>query len=140
MSEQQFYPGQPVLVRENARADYSGDFWTYSFFSFYAKENTNYPYKCLCDNWRYCIPYNDETSHLLGTADALTPPEPKFKFGDKVRVWDDNTSEKYNAIYVEYFPNENKQHCVLRKSYLALYSSWNHCELYDWSAEDEQKA
>lgn len=42
--------------------------WHIDFFSYY-DENSKYPYHCLRTNWKYCIPHNEETKHLLGTAD-----------------------------------------------------------------------
>lgn len=32
-------------------------------------ENTNFPYRCMTTSYQCCIPYNDETKHLLGTKD-----------------------------------------------------------------------
>ena len=52
-----------VLVRN---AYYSK--WSIDFFSYY-DGNSSYPYRCLRTNWTYCIPYNEETKHLLGTTD-----------------------------------------------------------------------
>ena len=54
-------PFDKVLVR-----DFSRDKWGVSFFSF-KKEDF---YVCINDcSWNQCIPYNEETSHLLGTTD-----------------------------------------------------------------------
>lgn len=54
-------PFDKVLVR-----DFSRDKWNISFFSF-KKEDL---YVCInhC-SWNQCIPYNEETEHLLGTTD-----------------------------------------------------------------------
>lgn len=54
-------PFDKVLVR-----DFSKDKWSISFFSFKKKDL----YVCInhC-SWNQCIPYNEETSHLLGTTD-----------------------------------------------------------------------
>jgi hypothetical protein len=54
-------PFDKVLVR-----DFSRDKWSISFFSF-KKEDL---YVCInhC-SWNQCIPYNEETAHLLGTTD-----------------------------------------------------------------------
>lgn len=56
----EFKPFDKVLVR-----DFSRDKWSISFFSFKKKDL----YVCINCNWNQCLPYNDETSHLLGTAD-----------------------------------------------------------------------
>ena len=54
-------PFDKVLVR-----DFSRDKWGVSFFSF-KKEDF---YVCINDcSWNQCIPYNEETAHLLGTTD-----------------------------------------------------------------------
>lgn len=29
----------------------------------------NYPYRCIGCSYEYCIPYNEDTKHLLGTTD-----------------------------------------------------------------------
>ena len=52
-------PFDKVLVR-----DFSKDKWSISFFSFKKKDL----YVCInhC-SWNQCIPYNEETKHLLGT-------------------------------------------------------------------------
>ena len=54
-------PFDKVLVR-----DYCDSNWTCSFFSFILS-NKKFPYICLSSGWKYCIPYNDETKHLVGT-------------------------------------------------------------------------
>lgn len=40
--------------------------WRIDFFSYY-DGNSSYPYRCLRTSWAYCIPYNEETKHLLNT-------------------------------------------------------------------------
>ena len=52
-----------VLVRDEC-----GDKWNIDFFS-YKHANVQYPYRCICNTYSYCIPYNDETKHLVGTTD-----------------------------------------------------------------------
>ena len=55
----EFKPFDKVLVR-----DFSRDKWGVSFFSF-KKEDF---YVCINDcSWNQCIPYNEDTKHLLGT-------------------------------------------------------------------------
>lgn len=50
-----------VLVRDNDTQK-----WTANFFSFFDKSNI-YPYSCVGHYTNQCIPYDDETKHLLGT-------------------------------------------------------------------------
>lgn len=57
---QKFNAGDEVLVRGSNTAE-----WCYAQYSHYSKndnEHIAYGY-----GWLYCIPYNDQTKHLLGT-------------------------------------------------------------------------
>lgn len=57
-----FYAGMPVLVRDGDCHE-----WRYVTFSHYRKDGTR-----LCAGgqyWFQCIPFNEETKHLLGTTD-----------------------------------------------------------------------
>ena len=67
-------PFDKVLVR-----DLNGHIWVCDLFS-YIKECTQFPYKCMASYYKCCIPYNDETKHLLGTTDEA----PKY-----YRCWED---------------------------------------------------
>ena len=67
-------PFDKVLVR-----DLNGHIWVCDLFS-YIKECTQFPYKCMTSYYKCCIPYNDETKHLLGTTDEA----PKY-----YRYWED---------------------------------------------------
>ena len=53
--------------------------WKCQLFS-NIRKNTSYPYVCLGYYFRYCIPYNNDTKHLLGT----TEEAPEF-----YRYWED---------------------------------------------------
>lgn len=44
------------------------DVWEADLFSRY-KEESQYPFRCIGFSRKYCIPYNKETAHLLGTTD-----------------------------------------------------------------------
>ena len=55
-------PFDKVLVREC-----DGDIWRCSIFSHMWKDNL--PYVCNGICYKCCIPYNDETKHLVGTTD-----------------------------------------------------------------------
>lgn len=61
--ECEFKPFDKVLVRDE------GGVWFADIFSHYAN-NSDYEYKTAggC-SWKQCIPYNDQTKHLLGTTD-----------------------------------------------------------------------
>lgn len=67
-------PFDKVLVRDS-----NGHIWVCDLFS-YIKECTQFPYKCMASYYKCCIPYNDETKHLLGTTDEV----PKY-----YRYWEE---------------------------------------------------
>lgn len=56
-------PFDRVLVRDN-----DDEKWDCDLFSYY-DENQSYPYVFVSRPWSHCIPYNDETKHLVGTID-----------------------------------------------------------------------
>ena len=61
IEKEEFQPFDKVLVRD------AGNIWSAAFFSHYSKIST-YPYfttGTAC--YEECIPYNEETKHLLGT-------------------------------------------------------------------------
>ena len=44
------------------------DVWEAELFSHY-REESQYPFRCIGFSRKYCIPYNEDTAHLLGTTD-----------------------------------------------------------------------
>ena len=42
--------------------------WEINFYS-YTNPNWLWPYTCMDKSYKYCIPYNDDTKHLIGTTD-----------------------------------------------------------------------
>ena len=58
----QFKPFDKVIVR-----DFENQTWRASVFSHYDKESSRY--YTTGSYWKYCIPYNEETKHLVGTTD-----------------------------------------------------------------------
>ena len=67
-------PFDRVLVR-----DYNDDKWVCSIFS-HIEPECIFPYACIYLNWKFCIPYNDDTKHLVGTTDEA--PEYYRYWGD----------------------------------------------------------
>ena len=67
-------PFDRVLVRDDESLT-----WKTNLFS-YIDNNKTYPYVCLLSCYRYCIPYNDDTKHLVGTTD---------KAPEYYRYWED---------------------------------------------------
>ena len=63
-----------VLVK-----DIHSQLWKIGIFSHYIESDT-FPYKCVGDDYKLCIPYNDDTKHLVGTTDEA----PEY-----YRYWED---------------------------------------------------
>ena len=61
-----FKPFDKVLVRDDDK-----HIWRANYFSHYSNDY-EYPYCCINGFYRYCIPYNEHTAHLLGTTDPYT--------------------------------------------------------------------
>jgi len=58
-------PFDKVLVRDSCDEKWRADFFSHIYDNQY--------YQCVGCQWQQCIPYNDETKHLVGTTQA--PPE-----------------------------------------------------------------
>ena len=67
-------PFNKVLVRDNKNCT-----WMATIFS-HINNAIIYPYICINSAYKYCIPYNDDTKHLVGT----TEEAPNF-----YRYWED---------------------------------------------------
>ena len=52
-----------VLVRDNSKQK-----WIPDMYRFYDKDE-EFPYNCFSSTYKRCIPYNEDTKHLLGTTD-----------------------------------------------------------------------
>ena len=71
-------PFDKVLVRQK---DYTDVPWKVDFYSHKdVYTNGDLFYVCVCSPYRCCIPYNDETKHLVGTTDEA----PEY-----YRYWED---------------------------------------------------
>ena len=55
-------PFDKVLVRDNETCIWKADFYSHR------GENRTHPFKCVSLIYKCCIPYNEETKHLVGTA------------------------------------------------------------------------
>lgn len=61
----EFKPFQKVLAKFDEDCE-----WVPDFFYYYDKSDSEMPYVCIANGRAIeCIPYNEETKHLLGTAD-----------------------------------------------------------------------
>lgn len=67
-------PFDKVLVRDNVNVNWNCDFLLHII------DFEHYPYKCIGSGYVYCIPYNDDTKHLVGTTDEA----PEY-----YRYWED---------------------------------------------------
>ena len=56
-------PFDKVLVRNK------NDLWECGLFSNINIDAYEYKYNCIGSEYCYCIPYNDETKHLIGTSE-----------------------------------------------------------------------
>ena len=56
-------PYDKVLVR-----DCNIGIWVCDLFSHFGDKDT-YPFYCVGNYYRWCIPYNDDTKHLIGTSE-----------------------------------------------------------------------
>ena len=64
----EFQPFDKVLVRDN-----DDQKWMSTFFGFFCQdEGDRYPYETAHGAYKYCIPYNEKTKHLLGTKEPYT--------------------------------------------------------------------
>lgn len=59
----EFKPFDKVLAKNRFSSR-----WTCTFFS-YMDNNMSFPVYCSCGYFKVCIPYNEETKHLVGTKD-----------------------------------------------------------------------
>ena len=57
-------PFDKVLVR-----DINSEKWKIQLFSHIIKDCFPYEYHCIGSCYNFCIPYNDDTKHLVGTTD-----------------------------------------------------------------------
>ena len=67
-------PFDKVLARNDSED------WSCLFFSHIVRDKETYPYACGYDLFTQCIPYNNDTKHLVGT----TKEAPEF-----YRYWED---------------------------------------------------
>ena len=85
-------PFDKVLIR-----DENCDLWHIDLFEEYNEGDLKFPYYCMGEHYKQCIPYEGNES-LLGTT---LPPKHKheFKDGDIVVVWNNGSKNKYVRIF-----------------------------------------
>lgn len=67
-SKCEFKPFDKVLVRDDPNQK-----WTVDMFSYYNREDNDYPYICVGNHYCHCLPYNEQTAHLVGTKEFYNP-------------------------------------------------------------------
>ena len=106
MEKHQFKPFDQVLVR-----DFDEDTWKVGIYSHY-KEASDIPYICVGSYYSQCIPYNEETKHLIGTNEPYKEPEPK--------VWKVISGNYNNTLTSEELSNFIKTAVINNKDILDL--------------------
>ena len=117
----EFKPFDRVLVR-----DADCDVWRIQFYS--------HPYgelhACLNSVHVQCIPY-EGNENLLGTKDE---PEPEFKKGDIVLVWDQYCNAAKGIRVYSHYDSELCRHMVyaqlLKDGITAQFEHYNHAEKF----------
>lgn len=104
--EHQFKPWQPVIVR-----NHDDEEWKPTFYAWQCK-NDELHYT-LGLGWRRQVLPAKGNRHLIGTTDSPTPPEPEFKFGDKVKVRDVD-GKWLNAIFIQKKQDGNGEYYEVR--------------------------
>ncbi len=66
------------------------EIWRCNFFSSYNEEARSCPNVCVSGSYARCIPYNDETKHLVGTTDEA----PEY-----YRYWKDDCKHNTEDIF-----------------------------------------
>lgn len=61
-------PFDKVLVRDDPNQK-----WTVDIFSYYNREDNDYPYICVGNHYCHCLPYNEQTAYLVGTKEFYNP-------------------------------------------------------------------
>ena len=70
-------PFDKVLAR-----NYDSENWKVQLFSYIIEGKTRYPYFCINNPYKCCIPYNYDTKHLIGTSEEA--PE-FYRYWGKLR-------------------------------------------------------
>ena len=125
MSEE-LKPFQRVLARDENDEEWHADLFSHIYDDIYI---------CVGHPWRVCLPYNDETKHLLGTTDSPTPSEPEFKWGDHVEVRDNTSVEWRKAVYIKTVESDNFPYIVIvldNSTDTTLNFKYRYCRHADW--------
>ena len=114
MKTHRFKPFDRVLVRENDDDQWRCQFYSHPYGDFHA---------CLNGVHVQCIPFAGNEA-LLGTTNG---PEPEFKNGDIVAVWDKNDANKMIRVYSHYDSNEGKHVAYMMSD---TFVKWDYAEKF----------
>ena len=81
----QFKPFDRVLVRDDNTQP-----WKCGMFSHYTKDET-FKYECVGNLYAQCIPYNEQTAHLVNT----NKPYKDEQLEKKIHVWTTGTFNEW---------------------------------------------
>lgn len=93
----EFKPFDKVLVR-----DCNQDEWKVGIYSHY-KINASFPHICVGSEYKQCIPYNDQTEHLIGTANDYKSKQKEIKYEVTFGFGKDLTVESFNEMEFKRF-------------------------------------
>ena len=108
-------PFDKVLIR-----DENCDLWHIDLFEEYNEGDLKFPYYCMGEHYKQCIPYEGNES-LLGTT---LPPKHKYEFknGDIVIVWNNNSDK-----YIRVFNYKSKNLYVTYNNFSGSVEQWYNC-------------
>lgn len=86
----EFKPFDQVLVR-----DMDAEKWYPAIYRYHNKYNPEIPHVCDGVGWTQCIPYNEETKHLLGTSNPYEPKQKEIRYEVTFGFGDDLTVKSY---------------------------------------------
>lgn len=101
MKKHQFKPFDKVLVRDS-----NSGLWRVNFYSH--RDNIG-NHVCISGVWTYCIPYNEQTAHLVGTNKPYEEPEPKvWRVTNPSVSFDETYTEKELSNFIKTAVIDNK--------------------------------
>lgn len=93
-----FKPFDKILVRDSNQSN-----WKVGIFSHYdEKSNT---YVCVGSSYIHCIPYNEETQHLIGTCKSYQPKVKEITYEVTYGFGKNLTTESYTEEEFKHFIN-----------------------------------
>ena len=111
MTDHKFQPGQLVLVRNSDEHK-----WRLMHYSHFRNSADEHFFATIGEHdYRYCLPFNEESKHLHNTTQPYEPPKPpvEHEWGQKVEVM--ISGEWEPALYLKYNGHEKRRpHNIVR--------------------------